>query len=88
MVTRGAVASPEEIQIMVDYLAKNFPKLNINKATAKEIEAALDLTAKEAETVVKYRQQHGDFKTWPDLSKIEGVDTKKLETKKDRIIFN
>ena len=88
MVTRGAVASPEEIQIMVDYLAKNFPKLNINKATAKEIEAGLDLSAKEAEAVVKYRQQHGDFKTWPDLTKIDGVDPKKLEAKKDRIVFN
>src|SRR5262249_45080894 len=66
MGTRGMAGTPDEVAIMVDYLAKNFPKeavkINLNKATAKEIETDLELSPKEAEAIVKYRQDHGDFK--------------------------
>jgi competence ComEA-like helix-hairpin-helix protein len=91
MVSRGASASNEDIQTIIDYLTKNFgpepSKVNVNKATAKEIESGLELTTTEAETLVKYRQDHGDFKDWDGLTKA-GVDPKKLEPKKDRIVFN
>jgi competence ComEA-like helix-hairpin-helix protein len=92
MVSRGATASPAEIRTMADYLAKNFgtepAKVNVNKATAKEIETGIELTATEAEAIVKYRQDHGDFKDWEALTKVSGVDAKKLEAKKDRVSFN
>ena len=91
MVSRGANGTPEEIQTIVDYLAKNFPplpeKVNVNKATAKDLETGLELTAKEAAAIVKYRADHGDFKDWEGLAKVPDVDAKKLEAKKDRIVF-
>jgi len=75
----------------VDYLAKNFPplpdKVNVNKAAAKDIETGLELTSQEAEMIVKYRTDHGDFKDFDTLAKVPGLDAKKLEAKKDRIVF-
>jgi competence protein ComEA len=91
MVSRGASGTPEEIQTMVDYLAKNFPplpeKVNVNKATAKDIETGLAVTPAEAEAIVKYRTDHGNFKDYDSLTKVPGVDVKKLDAKKDSIIF-
>ena len=90
MVSRGAGGTPEELQTIIEYLAKNFGPVmvNVNKAPAKEIETTLELTTKEAEAIVKYRQDHGDFKDFAALSKVADVDAKKLEAKKDSITFN
>jgi len=91
MVSRGATGTPAEIATIVDYLAKNFPaaaaKTNVNKATAMDLETQLELTAKDAEAIVKYRTDHGDFKDWDGLAKGPGIDTAKLTAKKDSIVF-
>ena len=96
MVQYGAVAKDEEFDVIIDYLAKNFgkggdkvagDKVKVNKATAKEIETGLSLTAKEAESIVQYRQKNGDFKTLQDLLKVTGVDGKKIDAAKDKIEF-
>jgi competence protein ComEA len=91
MVSRGATGTPEEIQTIVDYLAKSFPPLpttvNVNKATSMDMQTQLELTAKDADAIVKYRTDHGDFKDFDSLTKVPGVDTAKLTAKKDSIIF-
>jgi competence protein ComEA len=90
---RGAQATKAELDIIVDYLFQNFPKvedptkINVNKATAQEIAAGLGLTDAEAAAVVKYRERHGDFRAWGDLLIIYGVDGKKIAAAKDRISF-
>jgi competence ComEA-like helix-hairpin-helix protein len=92
MVSRGASGTPAEIATIVDYLAKNFPaaatKTNVNKATSMDLQTQLELTAKDADAIVKYRTDHGDFKDWDGLVKVPGIDAKKLETKKDSIAFS
>ena len=91
MVSRGASGSDADIKTIIDYLAKNFgpapAKVNVNKATSKEIETGLELTTQEADAIVEYRKSNGDFKVWEDLAKVKDVDAKKLETKKDRVAF-
>jgi competence ComEA-like helix-hairpin-helix protein len=88
MVSRGATGTPDEIKTIVEYLAKNFPaKTNVNKASAMDIQTQLELTAKDAEAIVKYRTDHGDFKDWDGLTKVPGIDTAKLTAKKDSIAF-
>jgi competence ComEA-like helix-hairpin-helix protein len=81
----------EEIATIVDYLAKNFPaaaaKTNVNKATSMDLQTQLELTAKDADAIVKYRTDHGDFKDWDGLTKVPGIDTAKLTAKKDSIAF-
>lgn len=91
MVSRGATGTPEEITTIVDYLAKNFPaaaaKTNVNKASSMDMQTQLELTAKDADAIVKYRTDHGDFKDWDSLTKVPGVDTTKLAAKKDSVVF-
>lgn len=79
--------------MVADYLTKTFPKvddpgkLNVNKASAKEMETALELTAKEAEAIVSYRDRHGAFRAVGDLYIIYGLDSRKIEAQKDKIGF-
>ena len=91
MVSRGATGTPAEIATIVDYLAKNFPaaaaKTNVNKATSMDLQTQLELTAKDADAIVKYRSDHGDFKDWDGLAKVPGIDSAKLTAKKDSIVF-
>jgi competence protein ComEA len=78
-----------DVNAIVAYLAKNFPivKVNVNKAAAKDLETGLELTSKESETIVEYREAHGNFKTLGDLKKVPGLDPVKIESKKDRLEF-
>ena len=78
-----------DVDAIVAYLAKNFPvvKINVNKASAKDLETGLELTTKESEAIVSYRESKGDFKTLDDLKKVPGLDTVKIESKKDRLEF-
>jgi competence ComEA-like helix-hairpin-helix protein len=91
MVDRGAEINADSYAVILDYLSKYLgttpppQKINVNKAAAKDLESGLEITGKEAETIVKYRDQHGPFKDWHDLTKIDGVDAKKIESKKDLI---
>ena len=68
MVSRGATGTPEEIRPSSTILAKNFPaaaaKTNVNKASSMDMQTQLELTAKDADAIVKYRTDHGDFKDW------------------------
>jgi competence ComEA-like helix-hairpin-helix protein len=90
---RGAQASRAELDVIAAYLFEHFPKIedktkiNVNKATAQEIAAGLNLTSEEADAVVKYRERHGDYRAWGDLLIIYGVDGKKIAAAKDRISF-
>ncbi|HTR38795.1 MAG TPA: helix-hairpin-helix domain-containing protein [Bryobacteraceae bacterium] len=93
MVDRGAQATNAELDTIAAYLYKNFPKvvdttkINVNKASAEELAKGLDLTAKEADAIVSYRDRHGNFLAWGDLLVIYGVDGKKIEAAKDRMTF-
>jgi competence protein ComEA len=91
MVGFGAQGTDEELTEILDYLTKNFPPapatVNVNKATAAQLESGLELTAAEADSITKYREKNGDFKTIDDLKKVPDVDAKKLDAKKDHLAF-
>ena len=78
-----------DVDTIIAYLAKNFPivKINVNKASAKDLETGLELTSKESEAIVQYREAKGNFKTLDDLKKVPGLDAVKIESKKDRLEF-
>jgi competence ComEA-like helix-hairpin-helix protein len=52
-----------------------------------DLQTQIELTAKDADAIVKYRSDHGDFKDWDSLMKVPGIDTAKLTAKKDSIVF-
>jgi competence protein ComEA len=85
MVERGAEGTDEQFELIVAYLTKNFGRIDVNKATAAEIASGLDFSAKEAETIVAYREKNGPYKNWRDLTKVEGLDEARVEAKKDHI---
>ena len=88
MATGGAQGSVDEFGEIVDYLTKYFPKqINVNKAPADQLAAVLELPVKDAEALVRYREQNGAFKSIEDLKKVPDLDVRKVEAKKDRLVF-
>jgi competence protein ComEA len=93
MVARGAQGSDDDFATVVDYLTANFPpkadakKVNVNKAQPSELQTALELSTKDAEAIVDYRKQNGDFKTLADLKKVPGLDAAKLDSESQKISF-
>ncbi len=86
----GAEASDEEFTAILDYLVKNFPPattIHVNQATAAQLQSGLGLTPSEADAIVDYRKKNGDFKSLDDLKKVPDVDAKKLDAKKDQLVF-
>ena len=88
----GAMATDDEFTEILDYLSKNVSpeanaKINVNKATAAELQTGLGLPAKDAEAIVAYRTKNGDFKSLDDLKKVTEIDAKKLDDKKDKLTF-
>jgi competence ComEA-like helix-hairpin-helix protein len=88
MVSRGAEGSDEDVNLVIAYLARNFGKpVNINSATAKEIEADLSFTAAEAQSVVQYRADKGAIKSFEELEKVPGVRAEVLAEQKKNIVY-
>lgn len=101
MVDMGATASDEDFAKILDYVSKNFPApgakpadaapagahVNVNKASAADLSKALGVTENEATAIVEYRGKNGDFKSIADLKKVAGVDSAKIDAKKDVIEF-
>lgn len=93
MIARGAQGSDDDFDTIVEYLTTYFPpnsdvkKVNVNKAPASELQTVLQLTEKDANSIVDYRKQNGDFKSFDDLKKVPGLDQAKLESLKEKITF-
>jgi len=93
MIQRGATGTDDEMYQVVDYLATNFSKssppikINVNKATAKDLQAALRLTDKQAAAIVHRREEKGDFKSIDELAKVPGLDAAKIQASKNRLSF-
>ena len=93
MIERGAKGSDDEFYEVVDYLAANFSKtsavikINVNKATAKDLQGALRLPEKLAAAIVHQREEKGDFKSIDDLKKVPGIDAGKIDANKNRLAY-
>ena len=61
----GAVGTDDEFTEILDYLVKNFPAnsrpINVNKASAMQLESGLGLSSVESAAVVEYRKKNGDL---------------------------
>ena len=92
MIARGAKGSDSEADEAIDYLSAHFGpdaahKVNVNKAGAPELTSALDISAADADTIVRYRSDHGSFKSIQDLMKVPRIDAKKIESNRNRLEF-
>ena len=92
MVRLGAVGSDEDFTDIADYLTANFPpsaipKIFVNKATDEQIAKILEISIDDAKSITAYRDKVGDFKSIDDLKRVPNVDTKKIDAKKDNLVF-
>jgi len=83
----GANGTDEQFTRLFRYLARNLTKVNINTGTAAEIAPVLDVSDAVAQTVVRYRTDHGNFKTLDDVKKVPGLSAASLAERKERIAF-
>ena len=83
----------QERAAIVDYLSASFRPggtIYVNKATATDLQAALDLSPSDADAIAHHRQQHGSFKTVNDLKNVAGIsadDAAKIDARRDRLAF-
>ncbi len=87
MIQRGAQGSDDEFADIVDYLANTVSRINVNKATSQELRAGLDISDKEADAILQYREEKGEFKTIDDLKRVPGLDAAKIDAKRSLLAF-
>ena len=78
----------EEMEAVVAYLTAFFGKVNVNTATAQELEKLLGLSGQEGQAIAAYRERNGKIKDFEQLKKVPGVDAAKLQEKRSRIAFD
>jgi len=91
MVDLGANGSDEELAKVLDYLAEHFkgdaPRpLNLNTATAIQLESIVGLLRKESAAWIAHRKASGPCKSLDDLKKVPGVPFKKIDERRDRLV--
>lgn len=87
MKNRGASGSDADFTTVVNYLARYFGmSVNMNTATADELEKELGLSKEESGAIVTKRTA-AKLKDYNDLTSTPGVDKKKLDLVKSRLKF-
>jgi competence protein ComEA len=92
MAKLGAQGTEDEFDALLSYLSQHFGlevpgPVNINKATAIDLQTTLLLRRSQAKALLEYRSQHGNFQSLGDLRNVPGLDFSLLQTKKARIVF-
>lgn len=75
----------EETEYTMSSDIKN-TKVNINKATASELETINGVGPALAEKIIAYRTANGRFATVEDLKNVSGIGEKKFDAIKDKVV--
>ncbi len=91
MVAIGVKGSDAELAKVLDYMSEHFKgdalrPLNLNKATAIELESVAGLLRKEAAAWIAHRTKTGPCKSLDDFKKVPGVPFKKINDRRDRLV--
>lgn len=62
-------------------------EVNINTATAEELQALDGIGEVKAQAIVEYRSEHGDFKNMSDLTQVPGIGSATAEDLADDVSF-
>lgn len=71
----------------VTAVSKGEGKVQINAASKEQLEKITGIGSRKAESILKYREEHGPFQKIEDLLEIDGIGVKSLEKIKDQIII-
>ena len=87
MINRGAKGSPDEFDLVMDFLFQNMTTIDVNHGDVEALMVVLHTSQPTAEAIVARRQAH-PFKDLADLEKtIPGLDRTVLDAKKRMIFF-
>lgn len=67
------------------YSAAQSGKININQATAEQLDGLEGIGSTRAKAIVQYREQNGPFQSVDDLLQVKGIGPKVLEAIRDRL---
>lgn len=87
MANNGAEASDEEWNQILTYLDRNYSPIFINKATAKDLESALDVPSAVAEAIAQRRVDIANYASIDELKQIPGISASAIDARKDRFVF-
>jgi len=87
MAARGASATDQQFSEIAGYLTKYFGAVNVNKGSAIEISDVLEIPAQDANTIVRYRTENGDFRDLDALKNVPGLDATAIEERETRVVF-
>ena len=87
MISIGAHGTDEQFDAVMRVLTRTLTKVNVNAASAAEIAPVLDVSEAHAQAIVKYRAEHGAFKTLDDLKRVPGLPASKIDARNDRLVF-
>lgn len=76
----------EQVQ-EVAAISKREGKVQVNTASKEQLEKITGIGSRKAESILKYREEHGPFQKIEDLLEIDGIGVKSLEKIKDQIII-
>lgn len=62
--------------------------VNVNTATAAQLETIKGVGPKTAAAIVAYREEHGDFSSVAGLTSVKGIGDKKLKKIADGLTVN
>ncbi len=91
MMTLGAKGSDDDVKAVLEYLSTHFKgeagkPLNLNTATSIDLESITLFLRKESAAWIAWRAKNGPCKTVDDLKKVPGVDFKKIEERRERLV--
>jgi len=87
MAANGATGSDQEWTDILEYLVKHYSPIAVNKASAKELAAALDVAAAVADKIVQARTEKGRLASIDDVKQAAGAEAPRIEARKDRLVF-
>ncbi|WP_218938239.1 ComEA family DNA-binding protein [Parashewanella tropica] len=85
-VNAGDKIKPAKAHLAVKEV-KNLKAININTATAEQLQSLKGIGKKKAAAIVEYRKKHGKFKSVADLKKIKGLGDKFIAKNKKLLIL-
>jgi len=88
----GAAGADDDFAAVLEYLATHFKgdtvrPLDMNTAEAIDLESVLQLLRRESKAVLEYRSTRGKLSSLDDLKGLDPAIYRKIEAKKDRIVF-
>jgi len=86
MIDRGARGTPEEFDLVMDFLFQNVTPIDVNHADQESLMAILHTSQQTADAIITRRASR-PFKDLADLEKVPGLDKSVLEGKKRMIFF-